>query len=120
MVEIATIPFVYSVLIDQSDANSILSSVLDYSDLASGLFSIDVDGLFADDLMEISIILDLLHSQVVYLELRTVEVILTPEVILLEGSKRNDDLGLDRLKGSFATYKTLYVHVHISIFLRRL
>lgn len=118
MVEIPTVSLVDSVLIDQSDANCILSAVLNHSDLTNSLFSIDVYGLFADNLMEVAIVLDLLYSQIVDLELGAIEVILTPKIIVLEDFRRNNDLGLDRLEGSFATYKAFYLHIHT--FLRRL
>ena len=62
LVEISTVSLVDSALIDQPDAYCVLSTVLDNSNFANGLFSIDVYGLFADDLMEVAVVLDLLHS----------------------------------------------------------
>lgn len=83
LVEISTISLVYSVLVNQSYADCVLTAILNHSHLANCFFSIDIYRLFADDLMEITIVLDFLYSQVAYLKFWTVEVVLTPEITVL-------------------------------------
>lgn len=69
LVEISTVSLVDPALVDESYADCVLTTILNHPHLANGFLPIHVDRLFADDLMEVAIVLDLLYPQIAYLEL---------------------------------------------------
>lgn len=69
LVEISTVSLVDPALVDQPYADCVLTAILDHPHLANRFLPIGIYWLFADDLMEVTIVLDLLYSQIVNFKL---------------------------------------------------